>query len=478
MKSSDDAEIRRFCSGMPRLDATLTDWMVRAIKALQLQSLVQQHGSPVNVVETTSFAANAAALNRVAEKRYVDFQIYFARKANKCLSFVDAACDAGCGIDTASLNELKQALQRGVPPEKTVCTAAIKSAELLTYCIRNKVPIVVDNEDEWRIIECVASDIDIRANVHLRLSGFEVSGSKLESRFGIDIDDAVRFVARVNLKHTRVEGLHFHLDGYSAAERVAAVEQSINLAEVLRKLGHGIASIDIGGGFPVCYLRERSQWERFWTVHRESLLGQRSPITYRKHALGYIVHDGELIGDRQAYPFWQPKNKEEWLAGILDATVNNESGATRSLGERIRTSNLQLRCEPGRAMLEGCGMTVARVEFCKRMPDGDSLIGVAMNRTQCRTSSDDFLVDPIVVKSEASGTTPAREGYLVGAYCTESELLCLRKLSFPDGVGRGDLIVFPNTAGYFMHFLESRSHQFPLAKNIVADRNWTLDPID
>lgn len=63
----------------------------------------------------------------------------------------------------------------------------------------------------------------------------------------------------------------------------------------------------------------------------------------------------------------------------------------------------------------------------------------------------------------------AIEGYLVGAYCTESELISLRRFRFPKGVAVGDLLVFPNTAGYLMHFLESRSHQFPLAKNVVID---------
>jgi len=49
-------------------------------------------------------------------------------------------------------------------------------------------------------------------------------------------------------------------------------------------------------------------------------------------------------------------------------------------------------------------------------------------------------------------------------------------------VKAGDLMVFPNTAGYLMHFLESRSHQFPLARNVfVTEGNAgavTLDDID
>ena len=62
-----------------------------------------------------------------------------------------------------------------------------------------------------------------------------------------------------------------------------------------------------------------------------------------------------------------------------------------------------------------------------------------------------------------------RPTFLTGAYCIENELLSWRSLRFPHGIAAGDLVVWPNTAGYFMHFLESRSHQFPLARNLVLE---------
>ncbi|HEY3612480.1 MAG TPA: hypothetical protein VGK92_02190, partial [Gaiellales bacterium] len=132
---------------------------------------------------------------------------------------------------------------------------------------------------------------------------------------------------------------------------------------------------------------------------------------------------------------------------------------------------LQLRCEPGRSLADGCGLTAARVEFRKQRRDGTWLIGLAMNRTQCRSTADDFLVDPLLVG--APDAAPARptgpiEGYLVGAYCIERELLTWRRMRFPRGVAVGDIVVFPNTAGYLMHILESASHQIPLARNVVV----------
>ena len=71
------------------------------------------------------------------------------------------------------------------------------------------------------------------------------------------------------------------------------------------------------------------------------------------------------------------------------------------------------------------------------------------------------------------------EGFLVGAYCIEDELILRRRMRFPNGVAPGDVIAVPNTAGYFMHILESASHQIPLAKNVVlGGTSAQLDRID
>ena len=136
---------------------------------------------------------------------------------------------------------------------------------------------------------------------------------------------------------------------------------------------------------------------------------------------------------------------------------------------------MRLYLEPGRSLVDGCGLTLAEVAFTKTRSDGVPLVGLTMNRIQCRTASDNFLIDPYLVKR----TPPSEEieVFLVGAYCIEDELILRRKIRFPRGVAAGDLVAIPNTAGYFMHILESASHQIPLAKNVV----WTagrLDDID
>lgn len=478
--------VRSYCRGMLPLTAKLEPWITDLCHGTTLPTLVHQHGSPLNVLNTEPFQRNVTALYNIAQTRGLDFEVYFARKANKCLAFVETANRLECGVDTASLQELQQVLQSQVPAEKIICTAAIKSETLLRLCIVSGTTIAVDNLDELMQTALFARELNQRANIAVRLSGFQHQGNKLPSRFGFDMDEILPLLqdlqsdSRIRLQHLNLIGVHFHLDGYNQAQRSSAIQQLLPLVDELRAREFPIRFLDIGGGFPMSYLESKTEWDTFWQTQRRALLGEHAPLTYRNHGLGLTPVEGTLIGKPNCYPFYQNPVQADWFEAIL--TSASEAG---TIADSLRKRKLQLRCEPGRSLLDGCGFTVARVESRKQQLNGDWLIGVSMNRTQCRTSSDDFLVDPLLIpakKSPPLPRTPAGiSGYLVGAYCTESELLNLRKLQFPHGVALGDLIVFPNTAGYFMHFLESRSHQFPLAHNVIFDaqtNQCVLDGID
>jgi len=465
--ADDTTDLRKYCSGLLPLTGRLEPWMTEILRDPQLPGLLAKHGSPLNLIASEPMRRNVAELNAVANSRRLDFRVYFARKSNKCLAFVDAAKKLGIGLDTASENELQQCLDRGVTPRDLICTAAIKNESLLQLCIAKDVCIAVDNTDELEVVSDLARSLNRVASIAIRLGGFVHQGQKLLTRFGFDVKRDIELVNQLQDFSVKVEGVHFHLDGYDADQRVTAILEAIHWIEALRFAGHSPAFLDMGGGFPMSYLEDGKQWERFWFEMKRALVGQRAPLTYRGHGLGLVSTNEGVIGRPNCYPYFQTPTRAAWLARILDEVVDSHS-----IADRLRQTAVQLRCEPGRSLMDGCGMTVARVEFRKKNSDGDWLIGLSMNRTQCRTSSDDFLVDPVLIPT--GKPCQNMSGYLVGAYCTESEFLSLRKLNFPQGVRRGDLIMFPNTAGYLMHFLESRSHQLPLAENLIVD-HWQLD---
>ncbi|MBG6085032.1 alanine racemase [Zhihengliuella flava] len=471
---------RGLCHGPQPLSARLEPWMNELLADdAACRALLAEHGSPVNVIETGPLVRNIDQLRAVAARHGVDFEVYVARKANKAVAVVDAARDAGAGIDVASDAELAQVLQRGVDPAKIILTAAVKPPATLRRALRAGVVISLDNQDE--LADLSAESPDTRPEVALRIAA--QSDGIRPTRFGLSPAEWLDALAARG-SGVRVSGVHFHLHGYAAADRVTVLGEALEFVDRLRAAGHEVRFVDIGGGLPMSYLEEQSEWDAFWAAlrARRAALAGGAPaeeatavpeLTWNDDPLG-------LDGSGAVYPFWQELTRAAWLEAVLAAPVPGR-GAEPALtvAEAVRGRGLELRCEPGRAVLDGCGLTLASVAFRKKRADGVPLVGLHMNRTQMRSTSLDVLLDPLLVRAPGAAAEPAVEAYLVGAYCIEDELILRRKLRFPKGVRRDDVVAFPNTAGYLMHIIESASHQIPLAANVVRrGGDYTRDAID
>lgn len=459
--------------GLSPLPGRLQPWQAAALDHAGLSLLIEEHGSPVNLIDPGPLAANAAALREAADEVGVELRICFARKANKALALVDQAASAGHGVDVSSEDELAQVLGRGVDPDSIILTAAVKPARVLARAVSAGVVISVDNADELAQIQMCAAASGLRARIAPRLAP-DLPHRPL-SRFGLPLDD-LRKLLTAPREGVEVVGLHVHLDGYDVGDRVIMLHRMLDVVE---QTGAALRFLDLGGGIPIRYLDEPAPWHEFWAAHRAGLLGAGPEQTWRNKGLGLAAHDGQIHGVPAVYPAWQEPVTGQWLRQIL--TEIPAGGAGYSAAARLRGLGLALQLEPGRALLDGCGLTAARVQARKQLADGTWLAILGMNRTQCRSAADDFLVDPILLPNPdpAAARTPDAEGYLVGAYCIEAELITLRRMRFPQGLAVGDVVVFVNTAGYLMHIVESASHQMPLARNLIRDgRQWRLDPID
>jgi len=466
------------CHGIVPLRPRLESWMTDLLTDHdRLQDMIETYGAPLNIQSADPFRRNITALTDCVDAFDLPFMPMFARKANKCLTYVDTAHDMGIGIDTASHVEVEQCLAQGVPGHRIVCTAAVKDRALMTLCANNGVSVVLDNHDEVALLGDVSQEGDQKVSVGLRLNGFVREGKALYSRFGFPLGDIPALVARLaKSDRFRLDGLHFHLNGYSAEDRIAAISQTLPLIADMPGAGRSDFFLDIGGGIPMNYLATADQWDIWLSELDKALAGRRTPITQHNDSLGRKPGPDDGAGSVDSYPVAQALVQTGWMRKILNA-----SDGDRTIAEHLRDANVSLRCEPGRSLLDGCGMTVARVAFCKKDSDAVPVIGVQMNRTQSRSGFAEFALDPLMVPGPGPRGA-AVEGYLAGTYCTESEWLTRRKMVFPQGVRPGDLMIFPNTAGYLMHFLESRSHQFPLARNVFIQPDpaagATLDQID
>lgn len=458
----------------PALTPILSDWMQELFqhKAL-LQQMIARYGSPSNVLHLPPFAHNYQKYRQVLDRHQLRGQVFFARKANKYRHLVQAAHQLGFGVDTASYRELHQCLELGLPANRLVLTAAIKNERLLRLAAENDVLVIIDNEDEYNLLRQIAKAMNKSLRVGLRVSGFQVDDEKLYSRFGVDIDDAEAFMLKYlrpgqNDQLLHFTGFHFHLNGYSPRERSVALHRLMDLGEQMARHGFTTHFIDMGGGLLMNYLHDADQWQAFHGALREAALGQRPPLTFGNNGLGVQLHDRQLIGTPQVYPYYNELPQDRFLEKVL--TFENESGQT--VAQRLRAADIELRMEPGRSLLDQCGMTIAKVVFRKYDSRGDLLVGLDMNRTQMFSSSADFLLDPVVVhQKEASEHDREVGAYFVGAFCLEQDVILKRKIQLAKVPDVGDLVCFPNTAGYMMHFYETEAHLFELATNLVLEKD-------
>ena len=437
--------------GLPPLEPKRFEWSQELLADPEAcNTLIEQYGSPVNVLNPGPMQANIDELVEAGKRSGVETKVFYARKANKGLVFADTARDTGNGVDVASENELRQVLDHDVPGDRIILSAAIKPDRLLQLAIDNGVVISADNRAEYDRIRNLAEASGQTARVAPRLA--PDPETMPPTRFGERLADWAGHLREPSAS-VSIVGVHAHLHGYAAADRSAALRECMQLVDALTNAGHAPEFIDIGGGVPMRYLEHEEQWNDYQDAIAAQRAGYAQPFTWKADPL------------RNTYPYWQEPTRGVWLEQVLGSGV----------ADGLRERGLRLHLEPGRSLLDGCGVILARVAFVKTRSDGLPLVGLEMNRTQCRTTSDDYLTDPVLVKRTPHGEPV--EAFLVGAYCIEDEIILRRRIRFPKGVAPGDIVAIPNAAGYFMHILESASHQIPLAKNVVWPEG-ELDAID
>ena len=466
---SDTANFPRRIRATEPLTGRLEPWMVRLLEnAQQCTDLVETYDSPVNVLAPHVLPRNAEELVRAGQLSGVEVRVFYARKANKGLSFVDAALAAGHGIDVASERELQQVLSRGAKPDQVILSAAVKPDRLLQLAVDSGVYISVDSVPELHRIAAIAGASTTTARVVPRIA--PNPNLLPPTRFGELAETWERALQSEFGSHTpaiEVHGVHLHLHGYSESDRRIALADAITVVDAASLAGHPVSFIDLGGGVPMSYLDAESEWNHFQQELKAARAGEREAFTWKSDPLN------------NTYPFWQQPTRGEWLKQLLAGQLGGDREETEAnettvpVAEALRSRNLRLHMEPGRSLLDGGGVILARVAFVKQRSDGVNLVGLEMNRTQCRTTSDDILVDPVLVPTGPNATSSRENAglnaYFVGAYCIEDEVIVRREMHFPEGVEPGDIIAIPNTAGYFMHILESASHQIPLARNVYVD---------
>lgn len=468
----------------PRLEQPLASLLE---SAAFLHTLVDALGSPLNVVLPERIAENVERFRSVYRRHSLAGQVYFAHKANRSSALVRRLAMTDAAIDVASLGELQHALGAGFGAERIVATGP-KDPEFQWLAARCGVTVSIDGPDELESLAALVRAYGLPpVPVLLRLSEFETSGVKVrsrQSRFGTPMRSLPRLLDAVTHHRDvlRPAGVAYHLDTTSLDEKATALEGCLRAMDELRRRGFTPRAVDIGGGFGVNYLAHEAQWDRYTTELTHAVLGRRPPLARGGHGYGLRAEGGTLRGALSLYPAHRPVAG----AGYLDALLSRPAPAlNRPLGTLLLENLYDLYTEPGRALLDQCGLSLAKVLEVRRTDRGDPLVRLAMTADDVSLEEHGVLMDPVLL---ARDTAPAEAGeergpvgvHLVGSLCLEADLVTRRTVYLPRMPRPGDLLCFANTAGYCMDFQATHAQRRPAARKVAVHREggswrWCLD---
>ncbi|WUR11007.1 Y4yA family PLP-dependent enzyme [[Empedobacter] haloabium] len=422
----------------------------------QLVALVEQHGSPLNVVWPHILRQNVDALRAVLRAHDVRHEIFYGAKVNKSQALVRAAVQADAGVDVSSVYELRDALRAGVDPARVVATGPAKTRVFHAELLACGALISVDSCEELAALEAALA-APARARALARVLLRYRPESNRNSRFGMDATALQHCLQRLAALRGAVtfEGFHCHLGGYAWETRVQAIRELAASVAAARELDLPPRMLDIGGGLPVRYV-DGDAYDEF--------LPAQEPADYRTGRV-----------PTSYYPYGGRIDAATWLHNVLAAPI----GDGRTVAQYLNGERLALALEPGRSLVDQAAVTAFRVTQVKALADGKHVVFVeGSGFSACETwFGSEFLVDPVLLPADperaADGAPCAAQfaAYIAGHSCLDDDVITNRILDFDRRPAPGDLLVYANTAGYQMDLLENEFHRHPMPRRIVVHVN-------
>ena len=233
-----------------------------------IRRLVREFGSPLLIIDCERVRAQYRKLRSALP----GVDLHYALKPLPHSAVVRAIVELGGWLDLATTGEVQLAQSLGVAASRCIQTHPIKRDRdinnALEYGVRT---FVADNPDEVRKFKPHGE----RAALLLRVS-FRAPGAvcDLSRKFGCDPEDAIELARVAASLGVDVQGFSFHVGSQApdALKHVEAIEVCRGLLAAARreKLGT-LDTLDIGGGFPIDYLKRAIEIRKFCAPIRAAL---------------------------------------------------------------------------------------------------------------------------------------------------------------------------------------------------------------
>jgi diaminopimelate decarboxylase len=307
-------------------------------------ALAEEYGTPLFVFSESRIKRNIARLQKAESFIDCRLKVCYAAKANSNMAILRTVKDAGCDLEVNSGGELWKALKIGFKGEQLIFNGTSKEIWEIEDAISADIyAIQVDSLYELSLIEETARRLNKTANVSLRLvpeietnthSGLQTA--LLTSKFGMMPDEALSaFHTYKDTEFLNLCGVHLHIGSQNpAAEPYSEALHALfeSLEKIYLETGKKLSHLNLGGGFPVNYLRDNSHEVDFPQAQREMFSADFEPSDAIKNAWQFI--------------------KEAAMASNAENLLEN----------------LTLLIEPGRSVISDAGICLTTVRNRKERP--------------------------------------------------------------------------------------------------------------
>src|SRR5262245_41696001 len=410
-----------------------------SINGVDALELVKEYNSPLFVFSEPRIRSNIERLKHAATVVDRPIKFCYASKANSNMAILKAVLDSGIDVEVNSGGELFEALRIGFRPEQIIFNGTSKSDEEIDEAVRAGIyAINVDSLYEIDLVEqsvtrLRAQDVNVApARITLRLvpeigtrSHLGLQTALLTSKFGISSSEVLAAFRRglKNPELVNVVGIHIHVGSQTPdVEPFAEAFKSMweHLVAIFQETGHKLEHINLGGGIPVNYLRDRSQADQLPEHERDMLGAELEP------------------------------------AAVLTEALRVARESARAANAEHLLDEVTILLEPGRSVIADAGLVLTTVRNIKSRPETGDIWLLTDAGYNIMLSMNNYKWYYHLISASRAGEAYERDYKVAGPLCDsgdvyfdierEGRLPDYRKL--PEDVGPGEVLALLNCGAY------------------------------
>lgn len=229
---------------------------------VNLDKIASEVGTPVYIYSKATFLDHLQKIRQAYSS--LETTVCYSVKACGNINVLNFLAQVGCGFDIVSGGELYRVKQTKADFSKVVYASVGKTDTEIIDALNAPIGYFnIESEEELENLIRLVGQTKISAKAALRVNpdieykthAFITTGVK-ETKFGVDIERAQKvFADYAGNKAVELCAIHVHLGsgGKTIDPYVNAVKKVIPLINQLRRQGHKIEALDLGGGYGADY---------------------------------------------------------------------------------------------------------------------------------------------------------------------------------------------------------------------------------